>query len=551
MHTEIFNNIDLLVEMAGSNFNVQELESDLSQINKDIQDKKQRLEDLKGMMSDTRYFNASSELVDKNIEVSLKSKLTRLDRKIKDIENELKSLKGEENKFSRNINELEEKIKENTKYLSILDEKKQDDTSDAYQSIVANEKNHTKQLKEELDQKNKKHNAILKEIELHEQAKEELVEKKNKDEARLREIQDNLNNPNAYIDEDLKRQDEDELKSLNDSLTLLQKRKLEYLTDPNMIGADAKELITNDNFTEALNKIKELLIVVKSKPFMDVTNLNVLNEELEKKEAERAEFSNYIDTKNYASISSDSINKRIDYLTKIITSQKEEVSHYDSFANHIKEDINESLSVLINEVEKEISKVSGEIEEYQELMIDHSKSRRTKTNLENAILKKEKEKQILENLLASYKKDLLFQITVSNAIHKIVLKYNQNIEDKNREIDELKHLQLIDETAKDYIEEEKDKEKLKNINDEIKQIKNRQKFDKTPDEVYDQIEMLLDTQKVRAKSSQGYNQKEENLETEIDDLFSEEEKSEPLIKVIDMIPAQTVQSNGSGGTYGA
>ena len=218
MHTEIFNNIDLLIEMAGSTLDVQDIESDLTQINKEIQDKKQRLEDLKGMMNDTRYFNASNELVDKNIEVSLKSKITRLNRKIKEVGLQLNSIQSEEEKLSKDIDFLQEKIEENRKYINMLDAKVQNDKSDAYQAIINNEKEHIKILEQELERKTKKHDDILKEIELHEQAKEELVEKKNEDEARLREIQDNLNNPNAYIDEDLKRQDEDELKSLKTSL---------------------------------------------------------------------------------------------------------------------------------------------------------------------------------------------------------------------------------------------------------------------------------------------------------------------------------------------
>ena len=552
MHTEIFNNIDLLIEMAGSTLDVQDIESDLTQINKEIQDKKQRLEDLKGMMNDTRYFNASNELVDKNIEVSLKSKLTRLNRKIKEVGLKLNSIQSEEEKLRKDIDSLQEKIEENRKYIGVLDTKIENDKSDNYQAIVNNEKEHIKELEQELERKTKRHDELLKEIELHEQAKEELVSKKDADEARLKEIEDNLNNPNAYIDEDLKKQDEMELQSLNNSLDELQKRKLEYLTDPNMIGADAKELIANHNYSEALNKIKELLTIVKSKPFMDITNLSVLDEELEKKESERTELANFIDTKNYAGMSSDAAKKRVDYLTKEIEAEKEEVSRYEVAGKQIDEDININLSVLIKDLETEITNITNELEEYQTLLKDESKSRRTKANLENAIHKKEKEKNILEDILNSYKKDLLFQITVSNAILKIVSKYNQNMEEKTKEIEELKHLQALDEVTKDYIEEEKDKEKLKNINEEIKQIKNRQKFDKTPDEIYDQIEMLLGTQNTTLDVLENEVQNEEPIDEQIDDLFLEEKHEEPLLKVVEMIPAQTVQNETSGGTsYGA
>ena len=111
----------------------------------------------------------------------------------------------------------------------------------------------------------------------------------------------------------------------------------------------------------------------------------------------------------------------------------------------------------------------------------------------------------------------------------------------------------MDETTKDFIAEEEDKEKLKSINEEIRQIKNRQKFTKTPDEIYDQIEMLFANAGLKEESpSKVEEPQDEGLDSLIDDLFVEEKKEEPLIKVIDMIPAQTVQSDSVGGvSYGA
>lgn len=42
MHTEIFNNIDLLVSMANSSLNVGDIESELVTINKEIQNKNKK-----------------------------------------------------------------------------------------------------------------------------------------------------------------------------------------------------------------------------------------------------------------------------------------------------------------------------------------------------------------------------------------------------------------------------------------------------------------------------------------------------------------------------
>ena len=549
MHTDIFSNIDLLIEMAGSSLNTLDIEGELKDINKEIQDKKAQIEDLKGMMNDTRYFNASSELVDKNIEVSLKSKISRLNRKIKDIQLKLNDVKKEEAKIHDDILTLKERIEKNKEYNTLL-ESKSGQLDSAYQSIVEQENSALQDLEQELEKKNKRYQEVLRELEVHEQALKELTDKKNSDSTRLKEIEDNLANPNAYIDEDLKSHDEERLNSLNEALESLQKRRLEYLTDPNMIGIDAKELIANNDFTEALKKIKELVTIVKAKPFMDITNKQVLDEELEKKEAERTELANYIDSKNYAGMSSNVVQKRIDYLNKELEKEKALIAQYQEENKNIEQEIGADLSPLIGGLEEEIRNISLEIEDYQALLQDNTKSRKTKTNLENAILKKEKEKVAMNDILDNYKKDLLFKIKSSNRLEKLLERYNQDIESKLQEIEELRRMALFEGTSKDYVEEEQDKEKLKKINDEIKQIKNCQKFDRTPDEIYDQIEMLLANLKVVEPVKEE--KKEESLgEVPIDGLFDNEPlKEEPLIKVVEMIPATTVSEMG-GQNYGA
>ena len=549
MHTDIFNNIDLLIEMAGSTLNTLDIEGELRDINKEIQDKKGQIEDLKGMMNDTRYFNASSELVDKNIEVSLKSKISRLNRKIKDIQLKLNDVKKEEAKTHDDVIALKDRIEKNKEYISLL-ESKSGKLDSAYQSIVEQENMAMESLEQELAKKDKRYQEVLRELEVHEQALKELSDKKNSDSARLREIEDNLGNPNAYIDEDLKSHDEERLNSLNESLVSLQKRRLEYLTDPNMIGKDAKELIVNNDFTEALKKIKELVTIVKAKPFMDITNKQILDEELEKKEAERTELANYIDSKNYAGMSSNVAQKRIEYLNKELEKEKALILQYQEENKKIEQEIGADLSPLIGGLEEEIRNISSEIEDYQTLLQDNTKSRKTKTNLENAILKKEKEKDAMNDILDNYKKDLLFKIKSSNRLEKLLERYNQDITQKTEEIEELNRMALFDGASKDYIEEEQDKEKLKKINDEIKQIKNCRKYDRTPDEIYDQIEMLLANTKVDAPIKEE-KEEENQVEVPIDGLFDNEPtKEEPLIKVVEMIPATTVSEMG-GHSYGA
>ena len=546
MHTEIFNQIDLLVSMAGSTLNPLDIESELIAINKDIQDKKQEIQDLKSIMNDARYFNASSELVDKNIEVSLKAKISRLNRKVKDIHAKLDDKKEEEEKLHNDVTSLKAKLEENKKYVNTLESKT--NTSSLFQEIITNEKNHVQALEEELKGKSERYESVLRELELNHQALSEITLKRDSEEARLKDILDDLNNPNAYIDEDLKMHDEERLNSLSKSLEDLQNKKLEYLTDPNMIGADAKELIVNEDYTEALNKIKELLAIVKAKPYMDVTNLSVLDEELEKKENERRELSSLIDSKNYAEMNRDTITKRIGYAQEEVEKEKNEISNYQASMQDIDQNVIANLSALIKDLESEIVKVTKEIEEYSLMVKDNSRSRKTKLNLENAKLKKEKEKEVMEMVLANYKKDLLFQVNVTSTMAKIIEKFNHNIEKYKQEITELQRLAEINSTSKDFVLEEQDKEKLRSINEEIKQIKNRKNFTRTPDEIYDEIEMFLANQ-TTSSASPKQEEKKEVIEPVIDDLFTDTLESQPRIKVVEMIPAQTVQSGGA--TYGA
>ena len=284
MHTEVFNNIDILMNMANSPLNVEEINMELASLKRQIKNKQNEIDDLKSLMTESRYFNASNELVDKNIEISLKNKITRLNRRIKEIKFSLEESKNNEKKLHTEISTLKEKLAKNENYLETLRVKSKSATNNNYyQNLLDKEQKSVEELNKELSEKNKMYESTLKELELNNQAFNELSSKLDTEKTRLNDILDNLENPNAYIDEDLKARDEEKLTTLNSELEQLEKRKVELLTDSNMIGADAKELIIENDIYEALNKIKELVTIVKSKPYMDISSSSILEEELEKK----------------------------------------------------------------------------------------------------------------------------------------------------------------------------------------------------------------------------------------------------------------------------
>ena len=539
MNTEVFNSIDTLINMANSSLNIDEVNTELININRNIKNKRNEIEDLKSLMVDSRYFNASNELVDKNIEISLKNKINRLNRKVKEIKNTLEEVKTREKRVYKDITTLKEKLEANIKYVDTISEKvKSSKDNEYYKNLLKKEQDNVQELNEELESKNSLYEEILKELELNNQALKELTEKLEQEKLRLNDIMDNLDNPNAYIDEDLKKQDEEQLDKLMNDLDKLEKRKIELLTDANMIGADAKEFLINSDITSAVNKIKELVTIVKAKPYMDISSGSVLDEELEKKEALRDELASLIDNKNYEEANSGEISKRITYIKEEIKNNQKVIAEYENKIKETDEFVNSNLGVRITDLEKELLALEKKITEYHTLIKDKDKPTRVKANLESVVSKKEKERDILNEILTNYKDDLIGKIEITKEDSKIIQNKKEANEKLEQELTKLNKLTLMDFNTKDLREEEEDKEKLKALNEEIKDIKNRQKFTKTPDEIFDEIDMILSTMKHEDTNIQ------EKLETEV---LREEKKEEPeRLKVVEIIPVETVKTEAGG-----
>lgn len=522
MHTEVFNNIDTLIDMANSSLSIDEITAELTSLKKQIKRKENDIEDLKAIMTESRYFNASNELVDKNIEISLKNKITRLNRKQKDLKKEIDEVKNQERTLHNEITSLQDKFANDELYIASIKTKTENsNANEYYKTLLSQVKNNNELLKSELDKKVIQYNEVLKELETKNTNLSDISAKLDKEKQHLNDILDNLANPTCYIDEDLKAIDEEKLANLTKDLENLEKRKAELLTDANMVGADAKELIVNSDYYEAMNKIKELVKIVKKKPYMDINSNAILTEELEKKENLRVELSTLIDNKNYEELDTDTLFKRKEYIKAEIENHQKEIASYQQEINNIDSFVNETLGTRISEIENEILKTEKNINEYRNIIKDKSKSSRSKLNLESTITKKEKEKEILNEILLSYKNDLLTKIEQTNTLTNIIDNLNKDIQKKQEEGQNLQKLSLLDFKTKDYAEEEQDKEKLKAINEEIKEIKNRQRFDKTPDEIFDQIDMLLADFKPNITSNEE-NKAESNkpMSLEIDNLTS-------------------------------
>jgi predicted nucleic acid-binding Zn-ribbon protein len=540
MHTEVFNNIDTLIEMAGASLkNMDEVNAELITLKRQIRNKNNEIEDFKSIINDARYFNASNELVDKNIEISLKNKITRLKRKIKDIDNNGKALTTNEEALHEEIKDLKNKIAKNEKYVNVLEVKTNSNLDNNYYiSMLDTERNNILELKTILDNKTSLYNDILKELELNNQAKDELSTKLSREEERLNDVMDNLTNPNTYIDEDLKKSDEDRLNALENELDKLQKRELELLTDASVIGADAKELIATNDANAALQKIKELVTIVKTKPYMDINNAAILDEELEKKESLRIELAGLIDSKNYEGINSEAIKERIDYLNKEVENNNEQAAKLKNEISNIDEHISSILGKKISDLEKEIIDAEKIVQNYKNLIKAKDNASKTRTNLEQAILKKQKEIQVLDNILIAYKETLVSKINDTNKLNERVSSIENDNSRYLKELDGLQKITLINFKTKDLVEEEKDREDLRNLNEEIKQIKIRKQFDRSPNEIYDQIEMALASVTQVSSSINIQNVSDDIISTSVKDEVKENDLNvnpEPQIEIVNEI----------------
>ena len=542
MQREVFYNIDLLIEMSGNTKSIDDLNTELITLKNNIKNKQEQIEDLKSIMTDARYFNASNELVDKNIEISLKNKLTRLKRKLKEMENNSTKIKEREESLHNEIKSLKETLKKNKEYILVLEEKsKTANVNNYYKELLQKENKNNAELINLLDNKEKEYKDVLKELELTNQAIKEINAKIENENNRLNDILDNLKNPNAYIDEDLKKNDTEKLEQFQKELSELEKKELTILTNAAMIGSDAKELVADNKIKDALAKIRELVTIVKTCPYMDITNRSILDEELEKKENARIELSNLMDSKNYDGINSIALKNRIEYIELELKNKDVEIKNLEAKRNDLDEFINANLGKNIDLLEQESLNLTNTISEYKALQKEKDKFSKKDASLLMAITKKEKELKLINDILENYKKELIRKLKRTNEITKLIEELQKDNKSQEDELSLLKNISDLEFKTKDLMEEEKDKEELRKLNDEIKALKKRQNYDRTPDEIYDQIEMLLASFKETTETLlRSERNKAKNLE--IDSLFeNKEEIPSNRIKVIEMIPATTIK----------
>ncbi len=502
MENDITRKIDTLVEMSESTLNVDTANAELQEIDSRVIFLNTELDLLNEEGKKEKYFKASEKQVDENIKVSLEAKIKKQERAIQNLQKEIDNVVDEEIMLHNILTKLQNSITSSNEYIGILNDRysaiSDSENKAYYQKLLQDENQKLEDLIASLHLKEEEHNSVLQNLNTLNSDMAEMQEQLENEKSRLAETKSNLLNPLSYINEEMKKIDEDRKSEIIKELENLEKRREEILSDPVMIANEAKALIIEDDRENALAKIKELVSIAKSKPFMDIPNgtelAALLKDEEESAILARDEFAGFIDTKNYMDQDNKVIEERINYLDleingleEKIRMAKEEIKKIDTIEI---QQLNERLENTL-EVESELE---NDLKNYQIIMESEQEDKTPKRRaiLAAAFNTKQNELANVLNLVNHYKYDQKILIGKAYKLEAIdIKKYEEEIFARQEEILEMTALLKNTNKVKDVLAIENDKKKLKELDDAVKDIKHRAKYSQTPSEIYDEIEIYL------------------------------------------------------------
>lgn len=498
MKNNLIQKIDLLIEMAGTPNNYTNLSEELSTVNEEIEHQKDLVRDLKKTISENKYVNANERLIDENIRIGIENRLENLHESEKELKSQIAEVSLEEESVHEEVTSLERELGQLEKLLDAIELKmkanngKSQESYSFYEKLLEKTNLEIEQIKKELEEKRKNYEQITKKMERLGENRENIERKIQKEEERLEEIKTDLQNPNAYVDQKRKQMDEKKVDQYTEALESLERHRLEIITNPAYIGYEAKDLILKEDKTSALEKIKELVTIVNSVPYMDI-KADDLKEMLEEAQNKRDEFANSLEGKNYDERDYSLESLRIEYLEE----QKERVQAQIDFFKTLLEDLEKKTIQGLNEkisiVRKAKEEIASDVKEYKKTIQkdrEYSSPKR-KTALQLAFKKKREELKKMEQLLKSFEVDLEnIVIESKNIEEEQILTLEQKIKEIDKEIAALKQSKPAD-NVKDILAIQKDKDTLKELNDEVEKIIHRQKYTETPSEIYDEIELAM------------------------------------------------------------
>ncbi len=505
MQSDVLKKIDVLVEMAGASLNIDTLKAEKKVIEEETEELKETLISLRESKEEEKYFRASEKQVDENIKVSLEAKIKKQEKSIKKLQKQIDAAVLEENNLHASISRLKEDIRLSKEYIQVLTDRigtvGDKSTHEYYENLLQEENQKLEGLVASLGKSEEDYSGTggaLERLSYLNLAMEEMNSKLDGEKVKLAETKSNLVNPTSYIDEDLKERDATQISEIQKKLNELETRKLEIITDPTMIASEAKEAVITDDKASALAKLQELVTIVRAKPYMDIPSSNdftaMLSAEEEAAIEARDEFASLIDSKNYLDGDSETIERRIDYLNLEIAALEEKIRISNEEIKNIDSAEFLELTTRLAETEETANQLIKELAEYK-IIIEteiEDKTPKRRAILAAAYDRKQKELENVQKIVDNYKEDQKILIHKAYVIETERIKgFQEEIALHKNEITEMNILLADVSKAKDVLAIENDKQKLKELDTVVKNIKHRQKYSQTPSEIFEEIAAYL------------------------------------------------------------
>lgn len=496
MQSKIFSLIDLLLKMANTKNTYEELEAKRNLLLDEINNLKKAIDDLSSSMTDDKYFDASSEIVDRNIEISIVKKLANLEYEEEELEKKLDEKRKEEQDLLVSIEKLKERIVKSKSNMSLVDDRvkfaKNEDVKQLYSSLYQDEEKKSRIDEQELNSLNNDLKANSAEMESLNQAISSVKEKCETLKARLSDVRSSLSNKKSYIDKSAMSKDKEELEALNKDLKRLEEEQSRILMNPVMLVSGIKDLIMNKDDNAALDKLKQLENSINEIPYMNIENKQDLLKELDRLKSQKDEIISSINDHEYVSRDITLIDNRISWLKSLIIYYKRSIKAYEEEIKYIDNNLVLPASKELKSAESEALNAEKQIDEYNSIINDESKSALAISTMKIAKDKKLSDFNVITDIANKYQTSIGLLIEKSVKLqNESISELEEKIEEGNAEINKLEELKQKGIKSKNAIKQEDDRKAAQKIDDDIKAINHRLTFDATPAQIIDDIEMML------------------------------------------------------------
>lgn len=537
MQSKIFSLIDLLLKMANTKNTYEELEAKRNLLLDEINNLKKAIDDLSSSMTDDKYFDASSEIVDRNIEISIVKKLANLEYEEEELEKKLDEKRKKEQDLLVSIEKLKERIVKSKSNMSLVDDRvkfaKNEDVKQLYSSLYQDEEKKSGIDEQELNSLNNDLKVNSAEMESLNQAISSVKEKCETLKARLSDVRSSLSNKKSYIDKSAMSKDKEELEALNKDLKRLEEEQSRILMNPVMLVSDIKDLIMNKDDNAALDKLKQLENSINEIPYMNIENKQDLLKELDRLKSQKDEIISSINDHEYVSRDITLIDNRISWLKSLIIYYKRSIKAYEEEIKYIDNNLVLPASKELKSAESEALNAEKQIDEYNSIINDESKSALAISTMKIAKDKKLSDFNVITDIANKYQTSIGLLIEKSvNLQNESISELEEKIEEGNAEINKLEELKQKGIKSKNAIKQEDDRKAAQKIDDDIKAINHRLTFDATPAQIIDDIEMML-TSNMNDSAKELTIAPNDKKEAEINNEKTEEEEVIPFFEITD------------------